>query len=284
MNNRRVLLIAFLLLPLTGCGLLAIGYNYADAYLRYSINTYASFNDVQKDDIRKEVNIYMNWHRKNMLAEYVSFLQELHNFVQTNAPLTKQDVNRFRFEMRALYTKTLQPIVPPAARMLGNMNQEQVQELVQSFAKENNKLRDKDLSGSPDEQLRKRAERSIDFIENLVGNLKDAQLEKIREINRSLSYATAIYISQREDNQARLIELLKNNKGEVEIASFLNAWILNPAATQTVDERNIMLAFENESDEMIASIYQMLTERQKKTLLKNIMKYIDVFQDLSDKS
>jgi hypothetical protein len=284
MKIRRILLIAILLLPLSACGLIAIGYNYADAYLRYSINRYASFNDEQRDSIKKEVNIYMTWHRKNMLAEYVSFLQELQQVAQSGMPLTIPEVARFRSGVRALYVKTLQPTISPAASLLSSVDAGQVQELVQSFAKENNKQRDKELSGSEDEQLRKRAERTVDFLENLVGSLKDEQLEKIREINRSLPFATGIYISQRENNQAGLIELLKNKKGKDEIAAFLSSWLLTPEASRTPGERSIMLAFENTADEMIVTLYQMLTERQKKTLLRNIIKYSDIFQDLMEKT
>lgn len=284
MKSRRLFLIAILLLPLSACSLIAIGYNYADAYLRYSINRYASFNDEQRDAIKKEVSVYMTWHRKNMLAEYVTFLQELQQVAQSGLPLAIPEVARYRTSARALYVRTLQPTVNPAAKLLSSFDTGQVQELVQFFARENNKQRDKELGGSADERLRRRAERTVDFLENLVGNLKDGQLEKIRELNRHLPFATGIYISQRENNQAGLIALLNDKKGENEIADFLASWLLTPEATRTSDERSIMLAFENASDEMIVILYQMLTEHQKNTLLKNIMKYIDTFQDLMEKA
>ena len=282
MKSRLKLVIALLILQLSGCSIVAIGYNYADAYLRYSINSYATFNDVQKDAIKKEVGIYMAWHRNNMLAQYVIYLQELQQAGQSAAPLTQADVARFRSEVRALYVKTLQPAIRPAAQILSGTGPEQMEELAQSFSKENKKQRDKELSSMPDEQLRKRAEKIIDFVENLVGNLKDEQLEKIREMNRHLPFVSDIYINRREDNQAGLIELLKNHKAEDEIAAFLSSWLLAPEVTRTADERSIMLAFEKASDEMIVTVYQMLTERQKKTLLKNIQKYIDTFQELKN--
>ena len=135
-----------------------------------------------------------------------------------------------------------------------------------------------------DKQFRKRAERSIDFLENLVGDFTDNQLEKIREMSRKLPFATGIYIGQREDNQARLIELLKNDKGEAAIAGLLSTWLLTPEANRSFDEQSIILAFESATDEMIASIYQMLTDRQKKTFQKNILKYIDTFQKLANRT
>lgn len=284
MKRKLILLIAFLFLPLSGCGIIAIGYNYADAYLRYSVNSYASFNAAQKEVIKHEVDAYMLWHRKNMLPEYVRFLQTLQERVQTDAVLKKEEVARFRLRVRTLYIKTLQTAVRPAAKLLGGIAPVQIEELVVSFAKENNKQRSRELGGNTSEQLRKRAERTIDFLESMVGGFSDKQLDKIREMSYKLPFATAIYIAQREDNQAGLIKLLRNNRSEGEIADFLSAWLVTPEANRSIGERNVMLAFESASDEMIANVYQILTDKQRKNLLKNIVKYIDTFQDMAGRS
>ena len=281
MKLRLIIIFVLLASMLSGCAIISVGYNYADAYLRYSINSYTSFNDAQKEIIHKEVDDFMQWHRNYMLPEYVSFLRELQQTAQSDAALKKQDVARLRSRVRTLYVKTLQPTVRPAASLLSAVDEEQIDELVKSFAKENNKQKNKELDGSLDDRLRKRSERTIDFLENLVGGFSDKQLEKIREMSHQLPYATALYIQVREDNQARLIELLKNKRSEAELSAFLSAWLLTPDANRSRDEQGILRAFENASDEMIVSVYQMLTDRQKKTLLKNIQKYIDIFQDLA---
>ncbi len=284
MNKKLLFFLALLLLPLSGCGIVAIGYNYADVYLRYSINSYATFNEVQKELIRNDVNEFMLWHRKNMLPEYVSFLQTLQQTAESGAILKREDVARFRTQLRALYVKTLQPTVRPSAILLSGISPAQIDELVKSFAKENNKQKAKELSGDFDEKLRKRAERSIHFMEGLVGSFNDKQLDKIREMSYKLPFATTIYIRQREDNQAALIELLRNKKSAEEIADFLSGWLLKPEIGRSMDEQKIMLAFEEASDEMIENIYRMLTVRQKKALQKSIIKYIDSFNELAKRN
>lgn len=281
MKSRLVFVVALLLLPLSGCGILSIGYNYADAYLRYSINSYTDFSDTQKETIKKEVGIFMAWHRRVMLPEYVAFLQELQQTAESGAPLKTEDVRRFRTEVRALYVKTLLPAIGPAAGLLSELDAVQVRELAASFARENSKQRDKELGGNRDEQLRKRAERTVDFLEHQVGGFSESQLEKIREMNGSLPYATDLYIAQREDNQNRLLELLKNNGNKADVESALSAWLYHPEANRSAADNATMQAFESGSDEMIATVYQLLSERQKKTLLKNIARYISTFQELA---
>lgn len=284
MKMKRIFAVALLLLPLSGCGIISIGYNYAEAYLRYSINSYASFNDTQKESIKKEVNIFMLWHRKIMLPEYVDFLQELQRATQADEVLKQADVARLRAKVRALYVKTLQPTIHPAASLLSGVDSEQIDEMVKSFARENKKQKDKELDGNQDEQLSKRSERTVDFLENIVGGFTDEQLLTIRDLSYKLPYATDIYIRLREDNQAGLIEMLRSKKSEAEISDFLSTWLSAPEASRSPDERRIMLAFEAASDEMIVSIYRMLTDRQKKTLQKNISKYINTFQELANQT
>lgn len=284
MKNKLVFILVLLILSLSGCGIISIGYNYAEVYLRYTINGYASFNDAQKVTIKTDVAVFMSWHRKKMLPEYAAFLQELQQVAQSGLPLRKEDIARFRIEVRALYVKTLLPATQPAASLLSSVDMEQVQELEKAFAKENKKQKDKELGGSQEEQLRKRAQRTIDLLETHVGSFNDNQLEKINELSHQLPFATAIYLDQRVDNQAKLIELLKKHAGETEIAAHLKTWLLSPEMGRPPAERSTMLAFENASDEMIVSVYKMLNDKQRKTLLKNIAKYIDTLQELASKN
>ncbi|MFA6901746.1 MAG: DUF6279 family lipoprotein [Gallionellaceae bacterium] len=281
MKRIGIFLVVLLMLPLSGCSIVSIGYNYADAYLRYSINSYTTFNDTQKAIIKQEVDVFMQWHRREMLPQYVNFLGELQQLAQAGETLKVEDVGRLRVAARKLYVKTLQPTVSPAASLLSGLDAAQIDELVHSFAKENNRQRDKVLTGNLHEQLRKRAERTIDFIESLVGGLTDEQQEKIREQSHKVPFTTALYLRLREDNQAGLIMLLKNNKSDEEIAAFLSGWLMTPEDNRSPDEQDILMSFERATDEMIVTVYAMLNERQRKTLLKNITKYIDSFTQLA---
>lgn len=280
-KRKLVTAIVLLVLPLSGCGIISLGYNYGDVYLRYTINSYADFNSTQKEFIRQQVDLYMLWNRKAMLPEYVKFLQELQHKVQSGNDLKKEDVTAYRKEVRALYVTTLQPTVNPAARLLSEVEPQQIEQLVQSFARENNKQKEKELSGDRDEQLRKRAERTIDFIENLVGSFSDDQLDHIRDASRKLPFATALYLQMKKDNQARLIVLMKEKNNEEELANFLSLWLLMPEKFRNPEEQTLLHEFELASDELIVDIYNGLSERQKKNLLSNIDKYIENFQNLS---
>jgi hypothetical protein len=220
----------------------------------------------------------MRWHRKNMLPAYVAFLQEVQYAVQSGMPISKEDVSRYRKLLRTLYVKTLQPTIAPAASLMSALELRQIEELVQSFARENIKQRDKELAGDKEEQLRFREDKIIDFIENLVGNLSDDQLQHIREASRNLPFATVLYLQMREDNQARLIELIRQNHNKEELANFLSLWLLMPEKFRSPDEQTFLQHYEFALDDFIANIFVGLSEQQKANLASNLGKYISDFQ------
>lgn len=277
----RWLALLLLLGQLGGCGIISLGYNYSDVYLRYTINSYTSFNKEQKAEIHQDVDEFMRWHRKVMLPEYVSFLRALQHKVESGTALSADEVKLYRLRVRNLYISTLQPTVIPAAELLSKMNEAQIGEMAESLTRENNKQRDKELSGSQEDRVKQRTERTIDFIENLVGALTDNQLAQLRAANNSLPFATEIYLHLKEDNQKHLLGMLSEKDGKDEVANFLSLWLLMPEKFRRPEEQDMLQAFEQGSDELLAEIYAMLTERQKNKLLKNITHYADTFQDLS---
>lgn len=282
--RKHLFIILALTLFCSGCSRVAIGYNNADWYLRYKINNYTSFNAQQRDEIHREVDDYMRWHRKNALPEYTLFLQDLYDAVQQDRRVRIEDITRIKGESYKLYKKTVAPFIPPAARLLKALDKRQIEELSKSLAEMNREQRDESLSGSPLANLEKRAERTIDFVEGLVGNLSGEQEDKIREMSLRLPYATGYYIDHREANQARLIALLNDKAGEDKIAVYLWLWLNAPEATRTPQQQHVIQSYDSAIDEMTARIYELLTDHQKDHLRKKILSYIEDFQRLSAKS
>lgn len=282
MNRISKFLFALLLLPFSGCSMISVGYNHADTYLRYHINDYTSFTAAQKSQIENEVDAYMQWHRKKMLPEYIQFLTDVKRLTQAATPPALPDVTRLRKSVQSLYVLTMQPALLPTAKLLSGLNAAQIDELNSSFVEKNAKQREIDLAKSIDERLRKRADKTVDYLEDFVGHFSDRQLVNVRGMSYSLPYATELYLRFREQQQARLIQLLKNQATEQEIAAFLLTWVATPEANRATHDQETLLAFEIASDQMIVDIYGILTAQQKLTLQKNIDKYIMIFKKLAE--
>ncbi len=282
MKKLSSLILAAILLCSGGCSTLRVSYDHIDWYLRFRINGYTSFTAQQKEEIHREVDAYMRWHRKNALPDYIALLKDAYGVMQQNEYLKPEEIRRLRREYNRLYRKTVEPVIRPAAHMLSTLDSNQIEELAKSYAKKNRKQKDELLYGSEKKNLVMRAERNIDLVSSLVGSLSDGQEEQIRSISIRMPFVAQSYIEVREANQAKLLELLKRKAGEEKIAEFLSSWIVTPDANRTPQQQQAIQSYENAMDGMTAQIYNLLTDRQKAHLREKIATYIGDLQYLSE--
>lgn len=264
-----------------GCSTVGMVYRNADWYLEHKITGYTAFNTRQKETIRREVFNYMLWHRKDALPEYINFLQNLNGVAQYDGQLKAEEVAQLRAHLLNLYRITLLAAIRPTAQLLSSLDSRQIQQLGKTLAKEIQKQKSEALEGSYDENLDKRADKTLDFLEWLVGNLSGKQEQQIREMSRRLPFVSHIYLQNREAHQARLIALLNERAGEEEIAALLSSWLFTPEASRTSQQQRVIQSFEKNSDEMIAQIHGLLTAKQKSHMREMIVAYIKDMRSLS---
>jgi len=277
MKKTLFIIFAFALF-IGGCSTVNLIYRNADWYLEHKINDYTSFNSRQKDTIRKDVSVYMHWHRTKALPEYIIFLQNLNGAAQYDGRLRVEEIARLRKQLSDLYKQTMVPAINPAAQLLSELDSQQIRELSLTFAKQITKQKKDYLIDGQTENMDKRAERTLDFLGWLAGDLSDEQKQKVTEASRKVPVASLSYIQHREANQARLIALLKDHAGAEKIASFMSSWIITPEATRTPQQQRAIRSFETGTDEMIAMIHGLLTARQKEHIGNLISSYIQEMQ------
>jgi hypothetical protein len=281
--NKLFIILALPLLCCSGCSMLSLGYNHADWILRYWINDYTSFSTSQKEQIHLEVDDYLRWHRKNALPGYIAFLQDVNAAVNREAGMTLGDVMRLRTESGRLYQLTMEPMIRPAANILSTLDRDQITELAYTFSERSRKQRQKMLEGSDQEMLNDRAERHVELVEKMVGNLSSAQEKAITGMSLHIPFASRAFIEQRETKQARLIALLRDKAGEDRIAALFRQWLTAPEASRTPQQQQAIAAYEDAMNEMTVRIAATLTTRQKQHLSEEIASYIDDFRKLNSK-
>ena len=280
MKKSLAIILAFSLIG-SGCNTINLVYRNADVYLQHKINAYTSFNPKQKETIRKEVSDYMMWHRKVALQEYISFLQNLNGATQYEGEISVDEAARLRKHLLDLYRKSLLPAILPTAQLLSDLDNQQIEELDNTFFEHVQKQKKEQLGGNLDENLERRAEKTIAFLEWLAGDLNKMQKQEIMKMSLSLPFVSPAYIEFREANQRRLIALLKDHPGEQQIAAFLTSWILSPETTRTSQQQSEIQSFESSSDEMVVRIHKLLTAQQKEHIKTLISTYIDEMRILS---
>jgi len=278
---KKPLFLALVALLFVGCSTIGLIYRNADWYLEHKINSYASFNDQQKETISREVSNYMRWHRKIALPEYIQFLQNMNGAVQYEGKLKVETATLLRLQLMDLFRKTMEPTVHPAARIFNTMDKMQTDELEESFAKDIKEQKKERMGGSADENLDNRAKKTLDFLEWLAGSLSREQKQKIRTMSRNLPFITPILIQNREANQHKLITLMKSHAGTEVIGAFLTSWIINPEKERTLSQLHAFNSYDKGIDEMTVQIHALLTPKQKQHINEKISDYIKDMRSLS---
>jgi hypothetical protein len=258
-----------------GCSTISLVYRNADWYLQHKIYGYTTFTSQQKETIRKEITDYMTWHRKDALPEYIIFLQNLNGAAQYAGQLKAEEVALLREHLINLYQISLAPAISPAAKILGTLDSRQIHELEKNLARENQQQLNEQLEVSREVYLNKRADKTVNFLEWLAGDLGARQEQEVRDMSRHLPVVSDIYIRHRQENQGRLIALLNGHAGEEKIAAFLSSWLFTPEETRSPEQQRAIQAFEQASDDMIAHIQGKLTVPQKEHMHKMVSSYID---------
>lgn len=274
MKKSLFMLFAFALFSY-GCSSIRLLYNNADWYLQHRINGYTSFNTRQEKLIRQDVSDYMRWHRKNALPEYIIFLQNLDRTVQYDSHWDSRGIALLRLHLLGLYQKTLAPAVRPAAKILNMLDASQLKELKHNLDEENQQQFNQQFDAGHAVYLSKRADKTLNFVEWLTGDLSAEQKRNIKKLSSALPVVGDIYIRHRRENQKKLLGLLHAHAGEQQVATFLKTWIFSPEVTRSTRQQNAIQAFDLASNEMIVQIRDMLTVKQKAHIHKVISSYID---------
>lgn len=223
----------------------------------------------------------MRWHRKHALPEYTALLQKLGEAINRDGAVTEDTVARLRTESHKLYELTMTPMIRPAAHVLSTLDSRQIANLDKKFADKNREEREKLLADSEQEMLALRAERHVEFVEQLAGRLSAAQKKAITELSLHIPFATRHYIEQREAKQAGLIALLNAGAGEEQIAALLRQWISAPETSRSAQQQQAIAAYENAMNGMTVRIFELLSVRQKQRLSEKVAGYIGDFQQLA---
>lgn len=258
---RLLVFTSVLLLGLCGCSKLKLGYEYADWMVIYSVEDNFDLEKLQRTRFKEDVESYFRWHRKAMLPLYADLLSGASDSLAKGLKSEGIDSTYGRFKV--LYRKTMEPTVDKAVNLLVSLSPAQVDEWAAKQQKKQQKLR-KDFSGSRDEQLERRYEKTVDHLEDWTGKLSKDQKKQIRELSRGLPWNGHLWMDHREKVQARLAVLLKAKAPREEVRAFIEDYFINPEHLRSKEYNARIKESEGKLRMMITRIHQILTPEQKK--------------------
>lgn len=271
--------LAFALMTVfAGCSKLKLGYEYADWLVIYSVHDNFDLDKSQRVRFKEDVEAYFKWHRKAMLPLYAGLLAGAADSLGKG--LRPEGIDTAYAQFRTLYRKTMVPAVDKATDLLISLNPTQIDHWLEKQRKKNFKLR-KDFSGSPEDQLERRYEKTVEELEDWTGRLDKDQRRQIRILSRSLPWNGHLWLENREKLQARLGTLLKSKPPRDQVRALMEDYFLHPEKLRSPEYNARFAESETRIKVMAARIHDLLTPAQRRNFRSRMEKLAGDFRRMS---
>ncbi len=170
---------ALLLVTLSACSAIKLGYNNAPSILYWWLDGYLDFNDAQSLQVRDDLTTLHDWHRSQALPAYADSLIRMQQLVpgKVSPEQLCTVATEVRFYMHQIGVKAAEPL----SQLALSLRPSQFKYLAQQYEKKNKKWREEWLNLTPDELTEHRLKLAVDRAQNLYGRLQEPQRQLLRQ-------------------------------------------------------------------------------------------------------
>jgi len=158
----RVAWLVGLLLLLGSCNTLYLGYNNLNWLTRWRLDSYLDLTSEQDRWLNVQLAEHIAWHRKEELPQYVDFLRDIQ--IKARDGLTREEWREGLEKVELGWKRSLDRLRSDAAKLLADLDSEQVEELRSEFQEENEEIAER-LDEPTAEREEKRRERRQESLE-----------------------------------------------------------------------------------------------------------------------
>lgn len=280
------LCIALITLLLWGCSAARLGYSNGEMLSYWWLNGYVDFDGDQKKWVKKEIAELFAWHRKTQLKNYVQFLKHAQKRIQGPGPVTEADLLMDYEDARKRLLLLADKALPQLAELTLSLDVEQIANIEEKFASNNEDYRKDYLRGDVDERQRFRFKKLLKHAEYWFGNLNSEQEKQLRMASDKRPLNNELELASRKQRQQALLAMLKKIHAEKPSHEATMGMIRNyiHAAMDRFGNREHQAfydAMRNESLRMVAGMINHATPEQKEHFQETSQQWINDFTSMS---
>ena len=271
---RRLLRVCLLAL-LTGCSAVEFAYDNADSYLRWQAGRYLELDNAQADEFNARLAAFLAWHRSTALPQYASLAGEASGRLERGASL--QDMVWGYDAIRQQTREGLRRVGAETGDFLDRLTPAQIGQIERRFAEDNRKFAREWLEATPTAQRARRLKRLTHALEDWLGELNDAQLERVRQFNETAPLNGGMRDRERRRRQAEFVAMLRARGSARRLADWAAQWDRGRDAAFVRANRELtdgLLA-------MLADLERTLSPRQRVVAVARLRKYARDFDLLA---
>lgn len=265
-------------LALGACSRVGLAYRNLDVIIPWSLSDYVDMNGEQKDWFNDRLKEHLSWHCTTQLPGYLDWLDRLQAMVESNQ-VTDAALQERTAEAKQAIADTSREITPSAIELLQGLDDKQVAEMNDAFAKDLRKRQQEYVKPPLAQQIKERGERMEKRLNDWLGPLSDSQKQRVAAWTNALGDQNTQWIANRAHWQQQFSAAVAQRKS-TEFPQRIETLLVNREQLWTADYRKAYANTEAQARALFVDLMAESTPQQRERLLKKIEGVRKDFNDL----
>ncbi|MCP1500326.1 hypothetical protein J2Y86_005033 [Pseudomonas migulae] len=265
-------------LALGACSRVGLAYRNLDVIIPWTLSDYLDMNGEQKGWFNERLKEHLSWHCTTQLPGYLDWLDRLQSMVETNQ-VTDAALQARTREAKQAIAQTAREITPSAIELLQGLDDKQVAEMNDAFAKDQRKRQQDYLKPPLDQQIKERGERMEKRLNDWLGPLSPTQQQRVVAWSNALGEQNTQWIANRAHWQKQFSAAVAQRQSP-EFPQRIETLLVNRESLWTADYRKAYANTEAQARSLFVDVMAESTPAQRERLLKKIEGVRKDFNDL----
>lgn len=265
-------------LALGACSRVGLAYRNLDVIIPWSLSDYVDMNGEQKDWFNERLKEHLSWHCTTQLPGYLDWLDRLQAMVESNQ-VSDAALQERTAEAKQAIAETAREITPSAIELLQGLDDKQVAEMNEAFAKDLRKRQQEYVKPPLAQQIKERGERMEKRLNDWLGPLSDTQKQRVVAWTNALGDQNTQWIANRAHWQQQFSAAVAQRQNP-EFPQRIETLLVNRERLWTADYRKAYANTEAQARSLFVDLMAESTPQQRERLLKKIEGVRKDFNDL----
>jgi hypothetical protein len=208
LHRARLLFLVVLMVVAAGCSSIRFTYNHGDTLLYWWLNAYLDLDSDQSDWVKKDIDNLFQWHRSTQLRDYAGLLTKMQRQLGDGTVTQDELLSDYR-DIKARTELLAFKALPQLADLAMSVKPEQIAQMEQKFAKNNEKFRREFMSGSAEDQHKARFKKAMDQLNLWFGGFSRDQEAQLRRASDARPLDNEVFMQERVLRQKKIVTLLR---------------------------------------------------------------------------
>jgi hypothetical protein len=284
-HRARLLFLVALMVSLAACSTIRFTYNHGDTLLYWWLNAYIDLDSDQSDWVKKDIDDLFQWHRTTQLRDYAGLLTKMQRQLG-DGNVTQDELLADYRDVRARTELLAYKALPQLADLAMSIKPDQIAQMEQKFAKNNDKFRKEFMSGSVEDQHKARFKKAMSQFELWFGSFSRDQEAQLRRASDARPLDNDVFLQERVLRQKKIVALLRRvheqklNKDQT--MSAIHDLLRDFFGRMEAPERKAFYdAYVDNTAKFLITGIRLTTPEQKQHAQKRMQGWIDDFNNLA---